>query len=412
MTQAVLERPTKLRSRDKVSPDQMAFLKSRARYRAFVAGRGAGKSYAMVFAAREMAGTKSTGMIVAPTYQMLNDGVLKLWTPLCQPVIRKMYRSIPPHCDLINGSEVLFRSADDPDSLRGPNLSWFVIDEAALLKDDYAWKILIATLREKGCVGRGIIGTTPRGKANWVYQKFVVKNKDNPNYALFYGSTFNNPFTDDQFKQDLVDEYGVGHFKRQELLGEFCDPLGCVFQRHWFKIVDPDHLPSFVVIVRGWDLAISTKQAADFSVGVKLGLTSDGDVYVLNVIRQKAEWPDVRRTIIQTAMMDGPECQIKIEEVAFQLAALQELMREKVLLQYAVSGAKTEGRDKLSHALPIASRAQAGKVHLVRGAWNETYLDELCSFTGDGKTHDDQVDGTTIAARAFINTATPRITML
>ena len=29
---------------------------------------------------------------------------------------------------------------------------------------------------------------------------------------------------------------------------------------------------------------------------------------------------------------------------------------------------------------------------LVRGDWNTAFINELCAFSGDGTTHDDQVD--------------------
>ena len=53
--------------------------------------------------------------------------------------------------------------------------------------------------------------------------------------------------------------------------------------------------------------------------------------------------------------------------------------------------------DKFTRALSWQSRAEAGKVYLVRASWNEEFLDELCSFP-DGK-HDDQVDAVSLAVQ-------------
>ncbi len=70
-------------------------------------------------------------------------------------------------------------------------------------------------------------------------------------------------------------------------------------------------------------------------------------------------------------------------------------------LQVAKSLSQRKNVTALTNALPVAARAQAGKVFLVEGALNKTYLDEVCEFTGDPKAtlKDDQVDGTTIAYR-------------
>ena len=47
-------------------------------------------------------------------------------------------------------------------------------------------------------------------------------------------------------------------------------------------------------------------------------------------------------------------------------------------------------KDKVTRALPVASRAEAGKVKLVRGNWIGDFIDEATSFPHGA--HDDQVD--------------------
>lgn len=60
------------------------------------------------------------------------------------------------------------------------------------------------------------------------------------------------------------------------------------------------------------------------------------------------------------------------------------------LLAGFVVHAEPETGDKEARAAPFAARCEAGNVSLVRGTWNEAYLDELCVFpTGAFK---DQVD--------------------
>lgn len=46
--------------------------------------------------------------------------------------------------------------------------------------------------------------------------------------------------------------------------------------------------------------------------------------------------------------------------------------------------------DKLTRALPLATRAESGKLAFVRGSWNKSALDELCGFPESD--HDDVVD--------------------
>jgi len=46
--------------------------------------------------------------------------------------------------------------------------------------------------------------------------------------------------------------------------------------------------------------------------------------------------------------------------------------------------------DKATRAKPASAQAEAGNVKLLRGDWNEAFLDEICAFP-NGQ-FDDQVD--------------------
>lgn len=391
--------------RPKVTPKQLAFLTLGTRFSAFVGGRGSGKTVAGTLKAIDHAGrARCTGVVISPTYGNLEDINMPAFLAQAEPgdIVESFNRS-RHSAHLRNGSIVHFRSADNPDFMRGLSVSWAWLDEAAML-DEYTWRVILPALREGGRPGPLWITTTPRGK-NWIWNRFAAKPDENDEqrvrrearYGLVHAHTRDNLFLAADIVSDLEEDYGVSWFARQELAGEFCDPEGTLFRREWFKIVD--RAPEFARTYRGWDLALSTKDAADFTAGVKLGVTPEQDIYVLDVQHWKAEWPDSRKRVMSVADTDGAGTQLGIESVAFQLAAIQELHREPTMSRYAMQPVKTE-RDKLSYALPIASKAQAGKVYVVRGAWNAKFLDEVCSFTGDGKTHDDQVDGLTIAYRA------------
>jgi len=361
--------------------------------RAYIGGRGSGKTWAGCLASLiELGRHRCHGAVVAPTYVMVQDVILPTFRELAGPVIEG-FNKASLRIDFLNGSSVIFRSADRPDRLRGLNLSFFWLDEAALC-DSYVWRVLVATLRERGESGRAWITTTPRGKSHWIYR--LKENALSEDWHFVHASMFDNPFLSEDFKEAVKREYGVGWFGRQEIAGEFVDPEGALFQRDWFVVTNgvPDE---FVQVTRGWDLAVSTRASSDYTCGVKVGVTREGDVWVLDVVRGKWEWPDARKRIIVTAQEDGPACHIAVEKNAFQLAALQELWREPELVGFAIRPVERL-KDKLSTALPLASRAQNGQVYVRRAWWTEGFLDEMCSFDGSGRLHDDQVDATVNAA--------------
>jgi PBSX family phage terminase large subunit len=123
----------------------------------------------------------------------------------------------------IFGANIYFRSADNPDRLRGPNLSWAWLDEAAMMSD-LTWRVILGRLR----VGQtsAWVTTTPSG-FNWVYTRFAGREASG-NYDLIRASTRDNRFLPVDFVRDLQDAY-TGEFARQEIDGEFVAFEGLVY---------------------------------------------------------------------------------------------------------------------------------------------------------------------------------------
>ncbi len=323
----------------------------------------------------------STGMVIAPTFRMLHDSTLATFLELTRAggVLRSFNKS-DMNAQLVNGTNILFRSADEPDRLRGVNLGWFVLDEGALCTQE-TWLILLARLRE--APGRAWVCTTPRG-FDWLYETFV-KN-ESPDYAVIQSSTRQNVFLPANFVERLQSQY-TSQWQRQEIEGEFCELEGTLFKRQWFQIVEHD--PGGLRWHRYWDLAASVKTAADFSASACVALDKgSGDVYIRSVIKMKDEWPDVRKQIISTALAE-PGVQVGVESALHGLAAFQELQRVPELANTTLRSIRVD-KDKISRALPVASRAEAGKVKLIRGNWIADFLDEATSFPHGA--HDDQID--------------------
>jgi len=365
-----------------LSRTQAAFVQDGHRYAAFVAGVGSGKTFAGAAKAfvQEFAGPPTLGLVVSPTYPMLRDATwrtaLEVWAPALAAAYKSEMRLV-----LRTGHEVLFRSADDPDRLRGPNCAWAWMDEAALCPEG-TWPVVIGRLRQHGLAGRCWVTTTPAGM-NWLYDVFVTNASADT--ALFRGHTAANPFLEPAFVDALRAQYG-SEFARQELAGEFVTLGAGVLKREWFAVVA--HAPEGLRWGRYWDLAASTKDAADYTVGVRAALGADGTLYLADLIRGRWEWPDARRIILQTLAAE-PGVRVGIEQAGFQLAAVQDVLRDPAALGAAVRAVGVD-RDKLARAQPWIARAEAGKVALVRGAWNAEFLAEAEAFP-QGR-HDDQVD--------------------
>jgi len=212
-----------------------------------------------------------------------------------------------------------------------------------------------------------------------------VKNAS-PDYAVIRSSTRDNIYLPKDFVTRLQEQYS-STWQQQELEGEFCDLEGSLFKRHWFTTVR--EAPAGLRWFRYWDLAASTKTAADFTASACAAISKDtGDILLRDLIKVKEEWPIVRRLILETANNE-PDVQIGIENALHGLPAVQELRREPALANISLRSINVT-KDKVSRALPVAARAESGHVRLVDGAWVKDWLDE-CTVFPHGQ-HDDMVD--------------------
>lgn len=224
---------------------QWAFLNSPARYRAFVAGVGAGKTVAGVLASLVACQQAERGAIVAPTYPMLKDVVLPTFRQIAEGGVDTLNKA-DLYADMANGHRVLFRSADKPERLRGMNLGWCWVDEAALVSED-TWDILLGRLRLDP--GRAWITTTPKGH-NWVHDRFI--KTDDGERETIRATTHDNPHLPEEYVESLREQY-TEKFRRQELGGQFIEAEGALWS--WDNISRESAPSSLDRIVIGVDPA-------------------------------------------------------------------------------------------------------------------------------------------------------------
>lgn len=177
---------------------------------------------------------------------------------------------------------------------------------------------------------------------------------------------------------------------------------GGMFKRAWFdgKIIGAD--PERTVWVRHWDLAATKKTTAARTAGVKLGRTPDGRYVVGHVVTTQDEGNAVRKLIKATAEVDGKDVMISLPQDPGQAGKVQKSDFVAQLAGWNVR-AEPETGDKETRATPFSAQCEAGNVYLVRGAWNDDYLDELCLFPGGS--FKDQVDASSGAFGRLVKPA-------
>jgi predicted phage terminase large subunit-like protein len=170
---------------------------------------------------------------------------------------------------------------------------------------------------------------------------------------------------------------------------------GLTFKREWFTTRYRD-LPQLTHTVMAIDSAFKTGVANDYSAIATWG-TNGVNYYGINVWRDRVEYPDLKRAIIDQFNRFRPNA-ILIEDAASGQSVIQDLRRTTSL---PIVPVKPKG-SKQSRADTVSPLFEAGKVYLPESAtWLDDFIDEHITFPNAD--HDDMVDTTAHALTRLSN---------
>lgn len=231
-----------------------------------------------------------------------------------------------------NGSFVHFRSAEDPQSLRGAgnDIHWF--DEAAFIPTDEAYQVSRPAISDR--LGMVITTTTPDGK-NWLFDTFFagVAMEDGNHGSVEYRS-IDNPYFSEEEWQYLLETYHPMLFK-QEFMAAFDSMAGKELPGDWLHFYDDSDLQKYrlpngtldLSIYLGVDPAISLADTADRFVISEIGVAKDNsEAFLLDQYADRIMFPDQLDKINEWHITKRPIL-IGIESTAYQQALVQQTMR-------------------------------------------------------------------------------------
>jgi predicted phage terminase large subunit-like protein len=168
-------------------------------------------------------------------------------------------------------------------------------------------------------------------------------------------------------------------------------PGGAMIKIGWLKFYEPGEQPAyFSRIVQSWDTANKATEISDYSVCTTWGVDYKC-YYLLNVFRQKLNYPDLKRAVIAEAARYKAGT-ILIEDKASGTQLIQDLRSEFV--NGVTAYTPPPGSDKIMRLRAQTAMIENGRVFLPRTApWVADYIHELTSFPGPR--YNDQVDSTT-----------------
>lgn len=168
---------------------------------------------------------------------------------------------------------------------------------------------------------------------------------------------------------------------------------GTFFKREDIKFYKKSNLPDNLQIFCASDHAVATGQRNDYTVLLKVGVSQNNDIYVLECYRRKAKADQVVEAMLTMATTgkhrplfwwaEGGHISKSIGP--FLTKRMQETNQHIRLIEV------TPVRDKVQRAQSIIARVAMGKVYFPDDEqWALKMIDEMLSFPNG--THDDMVD--------------------
>lgn len=161
--------------------------------------------------------------------------------------------------------------------------------------------------------------------------------------------------------------------------------------------ISMDDVPFELEIVRGWDLALTEDQQADYTAGAACAYDADRDIfYIIDMIRNQRTWVRNRRMLLEQARLDqeGLNTQrVGIEGVA-GFGALVQDVRHSLRGVVSVELRNPPRGGKLARAMPWLNKIEQGRVRIVVGDWVNTFITELEEFPN--AENDDQIDAVSV----------------
>lgn len=231
-------------------------------------GRRSGKTTLVAWKILDFAtkNDKTTSWYVAPTYRQAKQILWEMLLEIVPKAIIERKNETELHITLINGSKILVKGADMPDSLRGVRIDFCVFDECAFMdKWDMIWKIIRPTLIDSA--GKAMFISTPNGFNHF---KQLAEDADQNGKHIFgkgqhsyhHFTSYDNPYLSKDELELTRSQMDDDAFY-QEIMGEFRKMSGLIYKEfnRETHMVELPHFDSNWTFTRALDFGFAHKTA-------------------------------------------------------------------------------------------------------------------------------------------------------
>tara|TARA_R100001230_G_C5673943_1_gene179226 strand:+ start:234 stop:1448 length:1215 start_codon:yes stop_codon:yes gene_type:complete len=206
---------------------QKTVISDETRFRVLISGRRFGKTYLAISELARFARFPNKKVwYVAPTYRQAKS---ICWAELKQRLDKVNWISKINNSDLsielVNGSTIALRGADNEQSLRGIGLDFLCMDEFADIHPSAWFEVLRPTLSDK--LGSALFCGTPRGFGNWAYDLYS-KGLADKEWKSFQFSTLDGEQVSEKEIDQAKDDLDERTFQ-QEYLASFVNYSGMIY---------------------------------------------------------------------------------------------------------------------------------------------------------------------------------------
>jgi phage terminase large subunit-like protein len=274
-----------------------------------------------------------------------------------------------------NGAVAQVFSAEDPESLRGPQFTAAWADELAKWRQAEATFDMLQFGLRLGERPRQVITTTPRPIA------LIKRLKADPATALSHaGTQVNARNLAPAFLDHVLTRYGGTRLGRQEIDGEIVEErTDALWKRAGLEACRAEAAPALVRIVVAVDPPAGARKGADACGIVAAGCTDNGTIYVLADDSAGGLSPQAWATKA-IALWRRLQADALVAEVNQGGDMVKAVIREADAAVPVVTARATRG--KYLRAEPVAQLYEQGRVKHA-GAF-PALEDEMCDFGLDG----------------------------
>ena len=269
---------------------------------------------------------------------------------------------------------------------------WYTSGPRQRLQPGGSIVIVMTRWSQRDLTAQVLKAAASRGGEEWEVIEFpAILPSGTPLWPEFWSQT-----ELEALREELPSSKWMAQYQQQPT-----SETNAIVKREWWQWWDEERPPPCEFIIQSWDTAHETKKMNDYSACTTWGVWYDDEddgqanLILLNAIRDRLEFPDLKRKAFEEWQMWEPDA-FMVEKKAAGAPLIQEFRAMGIPVQEYSPG---KGQDKITRLNSVADLFASGKVWAPTTRWAEELVDEVASFPSGE--HDDFVDSMTLALMRF-----------